>query len=144
MKFRLPFKLSMKGVIIIRHGEEVLYNWLRIFTGHCASPTNQKSKPLDKLTGFDYTDILSQWVSMKYPLDHVIILMNINVEAKNIQFWAKVPQVEIGNFLKDIVVLRCKDLSQLAQLIGNIPEEFAEAYGYSAGCLISYNKEDFV
>src|SRR5438445_100940 len=82
--------------------------------------------PFKKLVSFDYTEILSQWIYFKFPYDHVIVLSNINVQAKNIQFWAKIPQKEVPHFLKDIVILRCKDVSELVRLVDNIGPDFAD------------------
>jgi predicted transcriptional regulator len=136
MKFKSLLENTKKVIDSIR------YRCIKIFK-KANNIYSEETTTFKKLTGFDYTDILSQWVSTKYLYDHIIVLMNINVEAKNIQFWAKIPQTEIEHFLKDIVILRCKDQTQLIRLIENIPVEFAEAYGYSGGCLITYNREDY-
>lgn len=99
-------------------------------------------KPQSKLLGFDQEEILSQWVYLKFPFDHIVILTDINVEAKNIQFWAKVPSFERQQFLKDVVVARYKDKSEVEKLVDNIAPEFASAFGYSGGMLFTYNKKE--
>lgn len=159
MKFSLPFKLSREGISISYKGDTLTYSWIPFFWGEVHSKytgltyaefkyykkhiSDIEKQGFKKLLGFDYLDIISQWISLKFPVDHIIILLNINVEAKNVQFWAKIPQTEIGHFLKDTVVLRCKDESEMERLVSNIPPNFAEAYGYSCGNLITYNKEDY-
>jgi len=98
-------------------------------------------KPYEKLQGIDYIDIISEWVNTKYRFEHVIILININVQAKNIEFWANVPQTHAIQFLKEVVILKCKDKSELQRLVQNTGLDFAEAYGYSGGVRIIDNKE---
>jgi hypothetical protein len=103
--------------------------------------STEVNKTNNKLSGYDYLDILSFWVNKVYPYSHVILLTNINVEAKNIQFWAKVPTYQSPLFLKDIVVLLCKDQTEMMRLIRNIDTNFAEAYGFICGKLVSSNEE---
>ncbi len=98
-------------------------------------------KNSSKLDGANYEDIISQWIFFKYPKNHIIVLTNINVDAKNIQFWAKVPKTDTLHFMKDVVILHCKDRTEVLRLIENIPSNFADAHGYSAGSLITYNKD---
>lgn len=94
-----------------------------------------------KLTGFDYLDILHVWVKTEYSGAHIILLTDINVEAKNLEFWAKIPRGQALEFLKDVVVLFCKDRTELERLISNIGSNFASAYGFSDGDLILTNKD---
>lgn len=162
MKFKFPFRLSWAGIIRVWSDDRILYTWLSILTfafyffsfKYTTSFVNinnyQKYREqvqseiggkYRKLRGLEYSDIVSQWVYLKFPFEHIIILSNINVEAKNIEFWAKVPKTEAIHFLKDIVLLRCKDISEMNRLINNIAPEFADAHGYSAGILITTNGE---
>jgi hypothetical protein len=100
-------------------------------------------KTESKLSGFTYHEILAQWVYSKYYNENLIVLTDINVEAKDIQFWAKVPQTEMGHFLKDVVIVHCKDKGEVQRLVENIHPNFAEAYGFSGGTLFTYNKEEY-
>jgi hypothetical protein len=146
MKFFSKFKLSRRGITIITGPDTYRFcDWRYFITGaekyrYPSTPASFSSSP--KLFGFDYPEILSQWIAFKYPREHIIVLLNINVQAKNIQFWAKVPQTDMKYFLQDTVILRCKDKSEVIRLVENIPPDFADAYGYSAGSLFTYNKED--
>jgi len=85
--------------------------------------------PYEKLVGFDYSTILVEWAKQKYPNQSLVILTNINVQAKSLEFWAKIPANSIGFFQKDVAILRCKDQTEMNTLIDNIPEEFADAIG---------------
>jgi hypothetical protein len=150
MKFSSPITFSKKG-IEFRYKQYLMFiawMWFVPFTGRevMFSNTETAGEPYRnsaKLNGFDFEEVISQWVYLKYPREHLIILVNINVEAKNIQFWAKVPKTDSKHFLKDLVVLYCKDKTEVLRLVDNIPVEFAEAYGFSAGCMITFNREGF-
>jgi hypothetical protein len=117
--------------------------WNKWFDTKPVEPVQQYPLPREfrKLSGFTYVTVLCEWVSVKFPLEHVIILTNINVEAKNIHFWAKVPKTDAIEFTNDVVVLRCTDTSEMWTLITNIGEDFADAYGFCAGKLTMTNKE---
>jgi hypothetical protein len=162
MKFKLPFSLSWTGIIRVWSDDLLVYPWLSIFTfafyfisfKYSTSFVNidkyleyrkqvlgEVGEEYRKLLGIDYSDIISQWVYLKFPFEHIIVLSNVNVEAKNIQFWARIPQTESIHFLKDLIILRCKDVSEMNRLIDNISHEFADASGYSAGVLITTNGE---
>ena len=123
--------------------KENLLEMLRVFRSIFVNnhPLNDEVGPNNKLLGIDYVDVVAHWISINHSNKHIIALHNINVEAKNIKFWAKVPQTDIKYFLKDVVLLRCKDIPELTRLINNISEDFADAYGYSKGVLIHSNKE---
>jgi hypothetical protein len=94
-----------------------------------------------KLTGFDNLDILSVWVNAKYSGCNIVLLTDINVEAKDLEFWARIPKGQAMEFLKDIVILRCKDKTEIKKLIPSIGSKFALAYGFSNGKLILSNKD---
>ncbi len=116
--------------------------WLKWFgSKEDTQTTPELPKEFRKLSGFPYIEIISEWVKVKFPFQHVIILTNINVQVKTIKFWAKVPTSQVMEFLNDVVVMRCKDQTSMEELVTNIGFDFAEAYGYSGGKLILTNKE---
>lgn len=84
-----------------------------------------------KLEGFDYPSILIEWAKSKYPGESIVVLYDINTSAKSLEFWAKVPAVSRGPFLKDVAVLRCKDHTEMSRLVRNIEPAFASAIGIS-------------
>ncbi len=94
-------------------------------------PSKTHTLTYDKLLGFDYSDILTEWVQKKYPRENLVIMTDINVAAKNLEFWAKLPAKSAGLFLKDVAVLRCKDYSEVERIVENTPYDFANALGIS-------------
>lgn len=124
MKFSIPFTFSTSWPFIRRRAEP-------------------EENPIitEKLFGVSYYDLICHWVNTVFKSEFVIVLTDINVQAKNIEFWSKVPVDKAVNFLQDVVVLRCKDRSEVIRLIENIPKEFAEAYGFAAGVFFIHNKD---
>jgi hypothetical protein len=100
-----------------------------------------ETKEHKKLAGFDYLDILHVWVKSEYAGAHVIVLTEINAEAKDVEFWARIPKGQALEFLKDVVVLYCKDMSEIEKLVPSIGTKFATAYGFCDGNLVLTNKE---
>jgi hypothetical protein len=91
------------------------------------------------VTGSTYSQWISESLVRMYPNCHVVVLTNINVSAKNVSFWAKVPVLDMPSFTKDVVTLRCKDKSEVVRLVDNISVDFADAKGYSSGKCIASN-----
>jgi hypothetical protein len=86
-------------------------------------------------------DLIKFWITDS---DNVVALLNINLTAKDLSFWANVPRESVRHFLKDIVILHCKDESQVKELTLKVGKNFADAYGFSKGVLIINNTEDYV
>jgi hypothetical protein len=139
MNFLKSISLSWKGLSFKVRNSIVLipltlFNW-------SVTPID-KSQPYSnsaKLSGFGMCELVTEWVASRYPKSHVIVLTNINVSAKNITFWAKVPKPDMVKFLRDIVVLQCKDGTELKRLIDNIPSDFADAWGFYKGQMVDTN-----
>lgn len=150
MKFSSPIRFSKKG-IDLRYRNYIAFiawawfvpmNGVKAVFQNADTPVSQPYRNSAKLQGFEIEELLAQWIGLKHPKEHIIVLTDINVQAKNIQFWARVPKTDMQFFLKDIVVLHCKDKTEVLRLLENIPAKFAEAYGFSAGLPIAHNKED--
>jgi hypothetical protein len=145
----LVIDITLRGILIELNGECTFIPWLLFvpFSGigvisySTSKDVNVPYNRSDKLTGFDVGELIPEWVKFKYPSEHLIVLTEVNVQAKNIQFWAKVPKTESQFFLKDLVVLFCKDKSEVIRLVENIPRGFADAKGFSAGELLIDNKD---
>lgn len=97
-----------------------------------------------KLQGISYYEIIDQWVNCFFKNQYVIILTNVRVETKNIAFWAKLPNNYKIQFVEDVIILRCKDKSEIEMLVRNIEEEFAEAIGYANGtrCITNIDSKE--
>jgi hypothetical protein len=145
----LVVDITLRGVLVELNGKCTFIPWLLFvpFSGigvisySISKDVNVPYNKSDKLTGLDLGDMIPEWVNFKYPSEHLIVLTEVNVQAKNIQFWAKVPKAESQFFLKDLVILFCKDKSEVIRLVENIPKDFADARGFSAGELIIDNKD---
>jgi hypothetical protein len=92
-----------------------------------------------KLQGFNYNEIIGQWVNAKYPHESVVVLKDVNVEERSLSFWAKIPKDKIEHIQKDIIVLRCGSKENAIEIVDSIEPGFAEAFAFSGGILINYN-----
>lgn len=104
-------------------------------------PTNSKFNRKGKIFSLSYGDILSEWIFLNAPTEYIITLENVDVEEKNINFWARLPSDKRIQFLEDVVIFRCKDRSEMIMLIRNIPIAFATAVGYFEGVKLYSNSE---
>lgn len=95
-----------------------------------------------KLVSLDYAELVHSWAKTNTLFTHFVVLTNLNLSVKGIRFWTKIPKVDMHHFLKDVVVLRCKDKSEVLRLVENTGLDFADAQGYAEGMLVATNKEE--
>ena len=95
----------------------------------------------EKVNGHSWIEILCVWVNVTYSMRDVVVLYNVNVSAKGVSFWAKIPREKIEDLMQDVIVLRCKDRAEVFRLISSIPPSFADACGFVAGRFIGTNEE---
>lgn len=93
-----------------------------------------------RLHGFDLMlEIIPQWLSRIWPNEFVICLSNVNTEVKGPKFWSMLREDQRYEFLKDIVILRCKDNSEMETLLESIDIGFASAIGVFNGEILGSN-----
>lgn len=97
-----------------------------------------------RVRSYDHEAILVDWVGLKFPSDHIVILHDINVSAKEASFWLKLPQHYRPHFLGDYVVLTCGSGNEVFRLCDSIPRVFAQAFGFSGGKLVYWNEEETI
>lgn len=98
-------------------------------------------KPKEILLGYNYDEVFDEWVSLRFDGEHIVILHDINLSSKPVAFWDNIPDTRRIIFSKDIIVLRCKDLRQVQNIVYSVEKEFAVAYGYKNGKRIIGNYE---
>jgi hypothetical protein len=96
---------------------------------------------LNKVNSFTIEEVFALLVPLYFSKLNIVVLTNINIEAKNLAFWAKVPLMEMPHFMKDVIILRCKDKTEAIRLVENITTDFASATAYSLGVSILSNEE---
>lgn len=72
------------------------------------------------ITGHSIEEVLSSWVSSKFPFKHLVILWDIDYKAKPEQFWRTLPKTKIQAMSKDIVVFHCNDKTELYKIHDSI------------------------
>lgn len=151
----------IKGGIAFRyHGDELVWRWpwarrgagkfrsslytrdfsdLASYWKHVGVVEASLIRSSNKLESFSILEVLSAWVRLFYPSEHVVILMNLEVSAKGMSFWSRLPKNQVEHLLRDVVVLRCSNKREIFKLVDSVPPSFAEAYGFSFGQLTETN-----
>lgn len=95
--------------------------------------------PSSKIEAFSWSEVLVIWVRYTFPGQHLVVLTNLNASAKGLSFWSKLPKETINNLLQDVVVLTCKDKNSMFKALDSVPNDFADAFGFSDGELVDTN-----
>lgn len=72
---------------------------------------------------------------LNYGYDSVLVLVDIDLTNKDYSVWKAMEDSERKSLMKDMVFIRCKDLTQLKVLTNRIDTRFATALGFSNGDL---------
>ena len=89
--------------------------------------------------GMSYKELIGDWVGMNFDGEHVLVLTDIDLTQKPDYFWENIPYLRKVAFSEEVVILKCKDFSQLQRIVDSIEPGFANAWGYRAGMLITTN-----
>lgn len=89
--------------------------------------------------GIDLGEILLEWVQFSYSKQIIVVLFDINVAEKSSTFWDKVPYDRRSVFVKDVVILKCKDIRQAVQIVDSTYSNFAKAFAFKNGKIIYRN-----
>lgn len=94
-----------------------------------------------KVHGFDLIrELLPEWSARIWPNEFLVCLCHIDPAARSQRFWSMLKKEQITEMLKDVVVLRCKDLTEMETLIESIDRNFADAVGVCNGRLLLTNQ----
>lgn len=116
------------------------FNTFREYWKMCGRAELEFAQSSDqKLLGFSFYEVLGDWSKDAYPSSFVLILKDVDPSRKGPTFWSRLSDTQIRAFNKDIVVMRCKDKMQAAEMLESIPRDFAEAYILKNGLLIDTN-----
>lgn len=152
-------RFTREGLVFYYHGDRILrrWPWLHKRVGKFRSSHYSRdfddfdgyvqyvemTDPMsvrytDKLQGYSWRELLTDWVKILYPNENVVVLVNVNASAKGVAFWSRLPKTKVEKLLNDVVVLRCKSPKEVELLVESVTPEFADAYGFSAsGVFIS-------
>ena len=155
-------RISTKGIHFVFMGRTWVWNWwwrrsptiftynaekinltFKTFEGlaeFCAT-TEELTNERHKTEGFDFQDIIQQWILNLHPEGIILVLTNIDVGAKPYAFWSVMSKPEALAFTKDVVVLRCHSLEEMKRICDSIPTKFASAQAYCNGNPIYSNEE---
>lgn len=114
------------------------------FTGWLSNDTSFSRTTItgnDRLKGYSWLDVLSTWIHFRYPNENLVVLTNIDVGAKGMSFWLRLPKDKIEGLLNDVVVIRCDSAADVKNAVTAVADKFAEAYGFIEGRLVYTNTE---
>jgi hypothetical protein len=83
--------------------------------------------------------VLPQWTARTWPNEHVICLVDVDLVAKGPKFWAMLNPAQRLELYKDVVVLRCKDKTEMQTLVESISSNFAKAFALFNGEMLATN-----
>jgi hypothetical protein len=151
-------KFSVTGVKFSYAGDTIFFRWstkkgqrwwsenylhgfdsLREYWKYVGSAEKDIIYPGSRFQGYSYLELLTQWVGYTYGSLNIVVLKDLNPQAKGLSFWARIPREKATELLNDVVVLHCSDKAEVNRLVDSIGEEFADAYGFSNGRLINFN-----
>lgn len=156
-------KLNVLGIVFKYHGDEILRYWpwskrdskssyhstlySRDFNSFneywrmVGEETSLVKSSFGKgnLLGFDLIDVLKFWSARMWVGEPIVVLMAVDPSLKGPSFWARLTSAQRENLLKDIVVLKCTDKSEMKTLVDSIDPSFAEATGLLNGRVILTN-----
>ena len=90
-----------------------------------------------RIHGFDLVeDVLPRWSARLWPNEYLVCLTNVNPKAKGPKFWAMIDQAKRTELLQDVVILCCKDKTEMENLLNSIDRSFAVAFGMLNGEII--------
>lgn len=93
-----------------------------------------------KIAGVSFESIMGPWLAINMPHESVIILRNIDISKKGIEFWIKLSRDSVFPFIgKEFVILRCKDEDSAEEILRSIPTNFADAISFVDSSPVSYN-----
>ena len=98
-------------------------------------------RPKEVILGYTQGDIINDWIHLRFSGEHLVVLFDIDISGKPVAFWDNIPDTKRIVFANDIVVLRCKDMRQVENIVYSVEKEFATAFGYRNGKLEISNEE---
>lgn len=117
------------------------FNSVKDYWQHVGSVSQKMLQDNAKLDSYSLEEVLSKWAISLYSTSAFIILYNLNVSAKDIAFWARIPHSTLQHLSHDVVIMRCSDKREVYSLLESTPTEFANAIGFCNGLRLSSNWE---
>ncbi len=98
-----------------------------------------KAATTGKVIGFNNSEVIGKWSSQIWVNEIVVILTDINFAGKERTFWNTLTAHQRTQFIKDVVVLKCRDKNEASELVTSISPDFATATTYLNGKVLFNN-----
>lgn len=158
-------KLNCLGVVFKYHGDEITRYWPWVkkrlqSTYHSSllyrdfnsfkeywkivgedTQITKVSTSSDKMIGFSFRETLAHWSAKMFPNEHLVILIEPDPRRKGPAFWSRLSPTQRIHMMNDVVVLRCKDETEMNSLLWSIDPQFSDAMAILNGDVINSNDE---
>ena len=84
-----------------------------------------------KLESISYSSIIDEWIYLTFNNQIIIVLTYINVQAKNLEFWAKVPSKEKIKKNEDLFKLELTKTKDILKTLGDIKNDNQLLIGFA-------------
>lgn len=102
-----------------------------------AGPGAALHKPM---TNFSYQEVLAEWSANVFPATYVVVLHDVNSQARLNDFWKKLPPGTAAKLASsDVSVLICKDRASALEVSMAIPPDLGDSYLFKDGVLVDSN-----
>lgn len=157
-------KLSRQGYSYKYHGDEVLKYWPWVrknsfakyyssllsrdfnsfpeywkIIGEETALVKLTTSSTSKMSGFSLSEVIELWSARLWVNEFIVVLTDINPGAKGPGFWSRLTRDQRTSLGEDVVVLRCKDRSELTHLVDSTDPTFACAMGLLNGTTLCTN-----
>lgn len=93
-----------------------------------------------KMQGFSLSRVAAEWASRIWVNEYLVIMCDVDPGSKGPSFWFRLSPTQRTSLLEDVVVLRCKDETEMETLIDSISPSFSTAYGCLNGQVLCDNQ----
>jgi hypothetical protein len=149
-------RLNKKGLWFTYMGDKICFMWfwnslpntyyseklhctfssIKEYKKYMGSAVGMKER---NIFGISYKNLISSWVRINFDGEYILVLTDIDLSKKPSLFWENIPYIRKMAFTEEVVILKCKDSSQMQNIVDSIESSFATAWGYRNGILVSTN-----
>lgn len=155
-------KLTRKGIIFRYHMDDILYRWpwkrsenkepyysrefslnfsfMREYWTHSGA-VSEHVRSNGSISGNSLEEVILQWATSKYPFTTMVVLWDIDYEAKPREFWETLPSTKLKAISQDVSVFHCSRLREALKIYDSIiADNLGKSLLIHKGDLYDFNK----
>lgn len=110
------------------------------FVGEEESLVKTSTSKDGRMYGFSMLEVIQYWSSRLWLNQYIVALVDVDPASKGSDFWNRLTRDQKENLNQEIVILKCKDRTELMNLTDSIDPSFATSYGLLNGNLLVSNE----